>query len=539
MDDMKTLKDERVKSISSPSAQPTGPSYFQTFGAGRQQPGFYSPEPVPPPRPRGEWFVAIGAVQIGPLSLAEVEERWYRGEINSQTLVWKAGFADWMALAVVPELYHLSAQAAPTLPPPMPSLAVPPGVEEPPAEEPAPEPAPEPAAEAAAAPQPEPEPKKEESYLEELSKASAMPEAGEKEAAEEEWKPSAGSALASLVDEEQEALKKVDEAPPAPMPFEAPSSVPPVPGMPEQGAEHVSSVPFPQAQYQKPYVRQMPTVARREEPKSKNWLLFVIVAVISAASAAAGGMAVYKFMAPAYVPPPPPPPPVVAKVEEKKPEPPPPPPVEKKAEEPAKEQAAEPEQAAEKKPEKKLSPEEAERRRAAAAEAKKRREEERKKAAEQKKAAAERPVPVARAEEERPAKRPSKRECDPVLDPDCGGGGGSAAASEPPRPPPKPAVPDSLDQQQVLEVIKANMMGIKSCMNQQAEKDPALELTGKILVTWEIQPNGRPSKVRVETEKFQGTFLASCISGVVDGFMFPKFNGEPIPIRFPFKLKGQ
>ena len=53
------------------------------------------------------WYVAIEDAQVGPINLAEVEERWDSGEIDEDTLVWKAGMADWVPLVDVSELAYL------------------------------------------------------------------------------------------------------------------------------------------------------------------------------------------------------------------------------------------------------------------------------------------------------------------------------------------------------------------------------------------------------------------------------------------------
>ncbi|HSI03762.1 MAG TPA: GYF domain-containing protein [Myxococcota bacterium] len=53
------------------------------------------------------WYVAIEDAQVGPVNLAEVEERWDNKEIDEDTLVWKAGMADWIPLVDVPELAYL------------------------------------------------------------------------------------------------------------------------------------------------------------------------------------------------------------------------------------------------------------------------------------------------------------------------------------------------------------------------------------------------------------------------------------------------
>jgi predicted Zn finger-like uncharacterized protein len=109
----------------------------------------------PPPT---EWYVAIGEVQVGPLPLAEVRRKWEAGEIGPDSLSWRPGMADWIAVKGVPEL--LGALA------PLPNGR-------PRAPEPARAPTPAPAAVPAPAAGPEPT-----------------------------WKPAGASALAALASEE-------------------------------------------------------------------------------------------------------------------------------------------------------------------------------------------------------------------------------------------------------------------------------------------------------------------------------------------------
>ena len=59
---------------------------------------------------QGAWHVVVDGEQVGPLTDAEVKDRLRQGKINSDTLVWKEGFADWMQLSTVPELTAILAR---------------------------------------------------------------------------------------------------------------------------------------------------------------------------------------------------------------------------------------------------------------------------------------------------------------------------------------------------------------------------------------------------------------------------------------------
>ncbi|MCU1593843.1 MAG: hypothetical protein JWO12_1235 [Frankiales bacterium] len=76
-----------------------------------QAPAQTAPAVAPPPLPgTTQWYVGENGAQVGPLSPAEVTGR---AGITPDTLVWKAGMAEWTRLGDVPEL------AGPT-PPPLP-----------------------------------------------------------------------------------------------------------------------------------------------------------------------------------------------------------------------------------------------------------------------------------------------------------------------------------------------------------------------------------------------------------------------------------
>jgi hypothetical protein len=57
-----------------------------------------------------EWYVAIDDSQVGPIDVGEIEQRWDAREIEEDSLAWKAGMSDWVAVAEIPELAFLVTQ---------------------------------------------------------------------------------------------------------------------------------------------------------------------------------------------------------------------------------------------------------------------------------------------------------------------------------------------------------------------------------------------------------------------------------------------
>ncbi|MBA3455486.1 MAG: zinc-ribbon domain-containing protein, partial [Deltaproteobacteria bacterium] len=47
------------------------------------------------------WHVVINQDQVGPMTAAEVQQRFTAGEIDGETYAWREGFADWLPLSQV------------------------------------------------------------------------------------------------------------------------------------------------------------------------------------------------------------------------------------------------------------------------------------------------------------------------------------------------------------------------------------------------------------------------------------------------------
>ena len=77
-----------------------------------------SPGVSPPPLPGGAttFHVAIGGNQAGPFDMGTLQQQASSGQLTRDTLVWKAGMAQWAKAGEVPELAHLFANPPPPLP---------------------------------------------------------------------------------------------------------------------------------------------------------------------------------------------------------------------------------------------------------------------------------------------------------------------------------------------------------------------------------------------------------------------------------------
>lgn len=66
----------------------------------------------PPLAEDAVWHLVIQQEQVGPMTAADVEQRFAAGEIDAETFVWREGFADWTPLAQVDTFASLASSAA-------------------------------------------------------------------------------------------------------------------------------------------------------------------------------------------------------------------------------------------------------------------------------------------------------------------------------------------------------------------------------------------------------------------------------------------
>ena len=72
---------------------------------------------APPPVPQAvTFYTAIGGQQTGPFDMATLQQQVQSGQLTRDTLVWKAGMANWTKASDVPDLGSLFAAAPPPLP---------------------------------------------------------------------------------------------------------------------------------------------------------------------------------------------------------------------------------------------------------------------------------------------------------------------------------------------------------------------------------------------------------------------------------------
>ena len=117
---------------------------------------------------------------------------------------------------------------------------------------------------------------------------------------------------------------------------------------------------------------------------------------------------------------------------------------------------------------------------------------------------------------------------------DDGSKGGKRTAYVPPAPgASNTEVPDRLPKGDIMSVVLANKPSIVRCVNEQKARDPNLH--GTLVMHWTIQTSGKTTGVNAVTDQFKSSYMATCLSGLVKSWSFPKHKYQPgEPVDFPF-----
>ena len=96
----------------------------------------------------------------------------------------------------------------------------------------------------------------------------------------------------------------------------------------------------------------------------------------------------------------------------------------------------------------------------------------------------------------------------------------------------KAEVDGSIDSKTVANTMKKSYSGIKRCYDKALLANPTLK--GKVAVTFMINENGRVSNLDILEDTLKDPEVIKCIKKVIGGMRFPKPDGGPASVTFPF-----
>jgi hypothetical protein len=88
----------------------------------------------------------------------------------------------------------------------------------------------------------------------------------------------------------------------------------------------------------------------------------------------------------------------------------------------------------------------------------------------------------------------------------------------------------------INRVVRAHQGGIRFCFERELQRDP--KLSGKVVVVWKINLEGRVHFARIESTTLQNQRVESCMLTNIRRWIFPRPQGGICVVNYPFVFKG-
>ena len=99
-----------------------------------------------------------------------------------------------------------------------------------------------------------------------------------------------------------------------------------------------------------------------------------------------------------------------------------------------------------------------------------------------------------------------------------------------------PNLPEGLTQEAIFKVIAENKGSMSLCMAEAMKKGEALQ--GRMEVELTIGAAGKVSDAAIGTARFRTSTIGQCTVRTARRWRFPRFNGEPVTVIFPYVLSS-
>lgn len=99
-----------------------------------------------------------------------------------------------------------------------------------------------------------------------------------------------------------------------------------------------------------------------------------------------------------------------------------------------------------------------------------------------------------------------------------------------------PNLPEGLTQEAIFEVINQNQRAMSLCISQSMKAGE--KLSGKMEVEMQIAATGTVRSATISTPRFSNSTIGKCTVKTVKRWKFPRFNGQPVTVIFPYVLSA-
>jgi hypothetical protein len=99
-----------------------------------------------------------------------------------------------------------------------------------------------------------------------------------------------------------------------------------------------------------------------------------------------------------------------------------------------------------------------------------------------------------------------------------------------------PEVEGFCAKEAINRVVRAHQGGIRFCFERELQRDP--KLSGKVLVGWKINLEGRVQFAKIDNTSLQNERVEGCMLQNIRRWIFPKPEGGICVIQYPFVFKG-
>ncbi|HEY3357782.1 MAG TPA: AgmX/PglI C-terminal domain-containing protein [Polyangia bacterium] len=96
-------------------------------------------------------------------------------------------------------------------------------------------------------------------------------------------------------------------------------------------------------------------------------------------------------------------------------------------------------------------------------------------------------------------------------------------------------LPVQLEMGDISKTIRGNLSAVKVCYLREQRTGSR---SGKAIVTFDINTDGKVGQVAVNAPSFKGTNLPTCVGDQVKKLAFPKFQKGPQTVSYPFVFVG-